>query len=333
MRIIEDINEINSRQWEKLLRTSKTRSFFQTRECYDLYAANPSFMKPFCFAVEDEDRLKGVIVGFIQRDGGIIKQFLSRRAIINGGPLLSDDISVKALMMLLMECKKRLHGKAIYIECRNFEDYSDYKEVFARCGFDYVPHLNFHVDTTSEEVVQKNIHKSCKRDIRTSFRDGAEIVENPTVKEVADFYAVLRVLYANKVKTPLYPLSFFEYLYHNNYSKYLLIRLHNKIIGGVVCVCLNDYAVYEWFACGEDGIYKNIHPSTVATYAGIQHATQNGYQHFDMMGAGKPNESYGVRDFKAKFGGQLVEHGRFLHILNSHLYKIGKLGVKIIKCI
>ena len=49
------------------------------------------------------------------------------------------------------------------------------------------------------------------------------------------------------------------------------------------------------------------------------------------MGAGKPNESYGVRDFKAKFGGQLVEHGRFLLILNHVLYQIGKIGVSLMK--
>ena len=212
MKIITAVNEIDNRKWIELLYTSNTRSFFQTRECYDLYAANPSFMEPFCYAIEDEDRLKGVIVGFIQRDGGKIKQFLSRRAIINGGPLLSDDISDKALMMLLTECKKKLRGKAIYLESRNFENYSKYKDVFEHCGFHYVPHLNFHIDTTSEEIVNKNLGKSRKRDIRVSIRDGAEIVENPTINEIRDCYAILRDLYINKVKTPLYPLSFFEYL-------------------------------------------------------------------------------------------------------------------------
>jgi lipid II:glycine glycyltransferase (peptidoglycan interpeptide bridge formation enzyme) len=50
-----------------------------------------------------------------------------------------------------------------------------------------------------------------------------------------------------------------------------------------------------------------------------------------MMGAGKPDEAYGVRDFKAKFGGKLVEHGRFLFVCKPLLYKIGILGVKILK--
>jgi lipid II:glycine glycyltransferase (peptidoglycan interpeptide bridge formation enzyme) len=50
-----------------------------------------------------------------------------------------------------------------------------------------------------------------------------------------------------------------------------------------------------------------------------------------MMGAGKPDEAYGVRDFKAKFGGKEVEHGRFLCVTKPLLYNIGVLGVKILK--
>lgn len=333
MRIIDNIRDIDANQWNQLLQSSRTKSFFQTQDCFDLYAANNTFMKPFFMGIEDDGVLKGVIVGYIQADGGIAKRFFSRRAIINSGPMLADDISDEALKMLLNHCKKSLRGKAIYIEFRNFEDYSRYKDLFKCCGFEYVQHLNFHIDTTSEEIVNQNLGKSRKRDIRTSFRDGAEVVDNPTIADIHQFYNILNNLYTYKVKTPLYPISFFEFLYKQTYAKFLLVRLNNKIVGGTVCVVLSGYAVYEWFACGEDGIYKNIYPSTVATYAGIQYAAKNGYHHFDMMGAGKPDEGYGVRDFKAKFGGQLVEHGRFQKIANPLLYKIGKLGVKIMKTI
>ena len=50
-----------------------------------------------------------------------------------------------------------------------------------------------------------------------------------------------------------------------------------------------------------------------------------------MMGAGKPDEGYGVREFKSKFGGELVELGRFLSINNPILYSIGKKVIEIIK--
>ena len=87
------------------------------------------------------------------------------------------------------------------------------------------------------------------------------------------------------------------------------------------------------FLCtsGEDGVYPHVFPSCYATYAGIRYAAEHGCARFDMMGAGKPDEAYGVRDFKAKFGGAEVEHGRFLCITKPILYKIGVLGVTLLK--
>ena len=94
---------------------------------------------------------------------------------------------------------------------------------------------------------------------------------------------------------------------------------------------MRNQTVYEWFVCGMDGKFKNIYPSTMATWAAIEYAATNGYKRFDMMGAGKPDESYGVREFKSKFGGKLVEHGRFLFVCQPRLYMLGKKVVEILK--
>ena len=110
-----------------------------------------------------------------------------------------------------------------------------------------------------------------------------------------------------------------------------MTEYQGKIIGGTVCVVLPNKAVYEWFVCGVDGVYEHIFPSSYATYLGIRYAAENGCLIFDMMGAGKPEEAYGVRDFKARFGGEQVEHGRYLYVRKPLLYWIGKTGVKMLK--
>ena len=305
-------------------------NWFQTEECFSFYHSL-GFIDPFQCSVERNGVEKGRMVGYIQKDGGKLKQFFSRRAIINGGPMLADDITAGELAELLTKCKQLLKKKAIYIETRNFDDYSRYEEIFSSTGFNYEPHYNFHVDTSSIDIVEANMGKSRKRDVKTSLRDGAFVVQNPTLDEVKDFYRVLEHLYQTKVKTPLFPFSFFERLYRSSFGRFLLVKYDERIVGGTVCVC-GENVMYEWFACGEDGVHKNIYPSTLATYAGIRYAAEHGYARFDMMGAGAPNDGgYGVRDFKAKFGGQLVEHGRFKCVLNKPLYLVGTLGVKIIK--
>jgi lipid II:glycine glycyltransferase (peptidoglycan interpeptide bridge formation enzyme) len=48
------------------------------------------------------------------------------------------------------------------------------------------------------------------------------------------------------------------------------------------------------------------------------------------MGAGAPDQDYGVREFKARFGGELVNYGRFIRINNKFLFNLGKCGMKIL---
>jgi len=330
MKIIDDFYKIDLLEWNKLIQASDTVSFFQTADCYHFYESL-SFFEPFVFSVESDKRLKGLIQGCIRKEKDPIKRIFSRRAIVTGGALLAPDITNEELSALLNALRQSLCKRAIYIEIRNFNDYSQWKAIFEKRQFHYIPHLNFHIDTTSEDVIMSNLGKSRKRDIRTSLRDGASIIEKPTLQDVKSFYSILETLYHTKVKTPLFPFEFFEKLYVSGLGIYQLIQLNGEVIGGTLCVGLENKALYEWFACGLDGKYKNIHPSTLATFAGMKYGATHGYPLFDMMGAGKPDDSYGVRDFKAKFGGVQKEHGRFLCVTKPLFYKIGKLGVKFLK--
>ena len=353
-------SEIDRDAWRKLVETSGTGTWFQTPEAYDFFASMPDLFKPFVVAISNEaplseaqhsinpslQTLRAVCVGYVTVEKNLVKQFFTRRAIIIGGPALADDASLEEVEALMIAMRDQLTNikyqilnikcAPIYIETRNFNDYSKWKDAFDGAGFNYQPHLNFHVDTTSIEVVEANLGRNRKRDIRTSFRDGAAIIDNPTIGQIHEFYTILNQLYATKVRTPLFPLSFFEQLYLHRDARFLLVGIPREngeieIIGGTVCVALAGKCLYEWFACGRDGEWKSIFPSSVATYAGIRYAAEHGMPRLDMMGAGKPEEAYGVRDFKARFGGQEVEYGRFICIAKPLLYKIGVIGVKILK--
>ncbi len=343
IRIYGRYEDITPQAWDTLVQESDTATWFQTREAYRFYASLPQEMTPFVYAVAEQStdkaesshttsvRLTGIIVGYITHEQSKVKQYLTRRAIIIGGAMLDTAISDEALSALLTTLRSGLAKKAIYIELRNFHDYSRWRKVFADNGFAYQPHLNFHIDTFSSAVVEQNLGKSRKRDIRTSIREGVAPVLHPTLEQVREYYALLQMLYRTKVKTPLFSWAFFEQLYKTDGGHFLLCAYKEKIIGGTVCVCLQGKGVYEWFVCGEDGKYEHVFPSSYATYLGICYAAEGDYPLFDMMGAGKPDEAYGVRDFKARFGGKEVEHGRYLCVCHPLLYRLGSLGVKILK--
>lgn len=326
----QNIDDIDLCQWESLLQHSSNKSAFQTPECYKFYSSL-SFMETFVAAVAENKELKGVVVGFILKDGGKIKQFLSRRAIVNGGPLLADDISNEAFAALMECCKKQIKKRAIYLEMRNLSDYSNRIKNYIECGFKYEPHLGYIVDTPSEDEVNHNIEKRRMQSIRSALRNGVTITSQPTEQELREFYLLLEHLYKTRVKTPLYPYEFFQKLAQQPFGLTLLLKYEGKIIGGQISFCLKNYAVYDLFMTGDDITYKKLRPSTLATYSGIQYAANNNCNYCDLMGAGKPGEKYGVRDFKASFGGRLVEYGRCQFICNPLLFNIGKLGVALIK--
>ena len=322
--------DIDPQQWSELVQSSPTATWFQTDEAYSFYQS-VSGMQAFAYGVAEEGRLVGVIVGYTTQEKCIFKQYFTKRAIIYGGPLLDVDISNDALSTLLKTVVQNIALNPIYIETRNFNDYSRWKEIFNINGFNYQKHLDYHINTTSIELAQRNIGKHRWRYIRLSVRDGAKIVDNPTIEQVRAFYTILQDLYRTKVRTPLWSWEFFERLYHTEHARYILVELDGKIVGGAACVCLPGKALYEWYACGLDNCRDDIRPTSVAIWGEMQYAAENGYPLFDFMGAGKPDEPYGVRDFKAEFGGELVEHGRFLCVRKPLLYAIGKMGVKWLK--
>ena len=329
MKIHRNISEIDKKQWQQLIDNSPAASFFQTPECYDFYASL-SFLKPFAFGVSEDEKLAGLVCGYLIADGGKIKQYFSRRAIIQGGFLLCENISENALQSLLKTCINELKNKAIYIETRNCLDFSKFRSTFEKNGFCYQQHLNFRIKTESIAGASKQLSSSKRRYIKMSEKTGAETVELKTKDEIAEFYAILQNLYKTKVRVPLFPVEFFEKFVSFDGNKILGIKYDGKIIGGSVCTCWNNIT-YKWFTCGLDGNFKNIYPSTLAVWSSIVYAVENDCRYLDVLGAGKPEKNYGVRKFKAEFGGELVEFGRFLYVCNSFLYQIGKFYIEKIK--
>ena len=321
MRII-DGEHIDPVMWSELVKQSPMATWFQTREAY-MFFKDLSFFDAFAIAIESDGQLRGLVVGYIQKDGGKIKQFFSRRAIVVGGPLLSDEITDEELVFLLSALTKGLQKKAIFIETRNFNDYTRWRTVFEQSGFSYEPHYD----------VNSKLDRNRKRNIKKALDNGVVIDENPSADDLRQLYLMLEELYTTKVKTPLFPFEFFEKFRAIPSSRFFVAKnAEGQLLGGLVCVALEHRAVYAWLACGDDYNYKSLSPSVMVNYAGVSCAAREGMPRFDFMGAGKPDDGgYGVRDFKLKFGGELVEYGRYVHVCNRLLFGIGKMAVKVLK--
>ncbi len=125
------------------------------------------------------------------------------------------------------------------------------------------------------------------------------------------------------------PWEFFSGAFHQKFGRFLLVWFDGRVIGGIYCPVLERRSIFEFYICGLDREYRDQYPSVMATWAAMDYASSNGIPCFDLMGAGVSGKDYGVREFKARFGGRQEEYGRFLKINNRFLYMAGKAGIKV----
>ena len=177
--------QIDRAAWSTLVRESRTGTWFQSPEAYGLFAAMSGLFAPFAIAVErvngltDERKLCGVCVGYVTKEKSALRQYFTRRAIILGGPCLAEDCSDAEITALLEAVKtKTRHLSPIYIETRNFNDYSRWIGAFEIAGFAYKPHLNFHIDCRDKAKMWERLSDTRKRQIRR--------VTNERVNELTD---------------------------------------------------------------------------------------------------------------------------------------------------
>jgi len=87
--------------------------------------------------------------------------------------------------------------------------------------------------------------------------------------------------------------------------------------------------VYAWY----NGVERvgSFSPFDYLTWHQFVWGHEHGYRRYDFGGAGWPDVPYGVRDYKAKFGGELVRYGRYRKVyspwkmaLAEKAYEIGR---------
>lgn len=336
---INNISPKTITNWETLLKSHPHNTVFQSYEIYSFYQKVQNF-EPFLFYAEDENgNCNGVLLAVIIKEGKGIKGWLSSRVVVYGGPIIREDPENKneTLDLLLKSLVNNLKNKSIFIQFRNFFEWSETeKQIFSNNGFDFKERLNLLVKTSNKEAVLSKISASKRRQIKKALASGATISEAQSEDEVFEFYTLLLNLYKNKVKKPIPNWSFFKEFYYfskeNKLGIIRLIKLNDKIIGGVLSPVTQGKVIYEWYVVGLDKEYKKQYPSVLATWAPIDYAITNNLQQFDFMGLGKPGDNYGVRDFKMKFGDNLVNYGRFGR-RNKILYGIVEFSYNILRSI
>jgi len=263
---------------------------------------------------------------------GILRP-LTSRAILYGSVLCDPgEGGQAALTALLQAYKQHIKKKVLFTELRNLSDLSNLQPVLSSNGFAYEEHLNYLVDLARpvDEIMQ-GIGSRTRKNIRRALRDERMQVTLVTQREqVGICYELLYKTYA-AAQIPLADRSLFEaafeVLHPRGMVQFWLVRVGNAHVATSVELPYKD-VIYGWYG-GVDRAYADFMPGELLMWHVLKWGAENGYKVYDFGGAGKPSEEYGVRDFKAKFGGKLVCFGRNTCVHSPRLLRLSEFGYRI----
>jgi serine/alanine adding enzyme len=359
--LITDPSEVSMDEWSAFVAGHPDGTIFQSPEMFEFLNKVPKFTPVFMAVKDENDGLSGVLLAVIIKEMKGMAGYFSSRTVIYGGPLIHPGVpdQDEVLLPLLHSLINQVRNHAIFIQFRNFRSQATGVKLFESSGFHLRDRLNLIVDTSSMEAVLKNMSESRWRQVRKGLGIGrlgdwtvgrlddwavgrleevdghfAKIIKPDSLEQVREFYNILFDLYKYKVKKPLPPWEFFEQFYkisqEGRLGVILLVEYQAKIIGGILAPVTPGKTIYEWYVCGLDQQYKGVYPSVLATWAALDYAVKNNIPSFDFMGVGIPEREYGVRDFKARFGGKLVNYGRFARINNRVFYAVAEVGYNLL---
>ena len=299
--------------WRAFVRDHPQGGVFQTPEMFEVYRSTKRYA-PGLWAATDEGRVLALMmpVRIALMDG--LGRHFTTRAIVSGGILCSETAEGRqALQELLHQYTRRERNLSLFTEVRNDCSTDGLGPVLVAAGFEYEDHLNYLIKLEAcPENVFARIGPRTRKHIRQAVkRREVRVVEVTDRSQIPACYELLEHAYRN-ARVPLADMSLFystfDCLVPKGMARFTLAYVGDAPAAVSIDLLYKD-VIYGWYG-GMDRSFIAQVPNEVLMWNILEWGCRNNYRVYDFGGAGKPNEKYGVRDFKAKFGGELVCFGR-----------------------
>ena len=326
------VRQLDEGLWRDFVDDNPLGNIFHTPEMFQVFARAKGYQPTRWAAIDGNRRpLALMLPAQVTLVGGLLRRFTTR-AITYGSVLCTPDSKGQEALKILLQAYRQEVGDALFTELRNLSDLSHLQPMLNDIGFIYEDHLNYLVDLDRPpEAILQGVGRRTRKNLRRVLRRDEVIVEAVERREqVALCYELLERTYT-AAGVPLANRSLFEaafdVLYPRGMVKFLLARVGDTYVAGSVEL-IYKHTIYGWYG-GMDRAYSNYMPNELLLWHIFRWGAENGYQVYDFGGAGKPDEEYGVRDFKAKFGGELVCYGRNTFVHAPGMLAISRRGYQI----
>lgn len=322
MRVVRELPEA---KWRRFVGEHPDGNIYHTPEMFDVYRRAHGY-KPSLWAAVDAggDPLAILTPVEVTLLPGLLGRFTAR-LICYGGPLCAPgDAGREALDALLAEYQRWARRRALFTEMRSVSCTAELRPALHAHGYAHEAHLNFLVDVEQpEDRLWAQMRPSCQRDVRKARRRGVVVQDSLDPQDLATAYDILAQVYRN-ARVPLASRTLFQaaldVLGPREMLRIFSVRVDDRCIG-VRFALLHKDRVINWYG-GTDRSSSSHCPGEAMMWGTMLWARTHGYRVLDFGGAGRPDESYGPRDFKAKFGGQLVDFGRDVCIHSQLAYRV-----------
>ena len=330
--VITELTPEKEGDWNEFLQKHPEGNIYQSPGMYSVYRDTPGYDPLVLFTRNPDGVLNGIMLSVRIRSLRGLAGALTSRSVIWGGPLTIRNDS--GLVRILFEAyRQNMQSDVIYTQVRNIFPHSNWTAVLEEKGYTWSDHLNILVGLDRpEEEIWKDVHSKRRNEIRRAPREGTIFRPDNSVESLDECYKILKTVYA-RARHPLPDKKYFGNLHRhleaNQQIRIFTARHTEKIVGCMICLAWES-TLYDLYA-GSYPEYYNVYPNDLIPWEVFKWGRENGYTRFDFGGAGKPGVPYGVRDYKKKFGGEMIHTGRFECRHRPVLYSLASAGLKTYK--
>ena len=304
--------QIQADEWNRYVLDHPKGSVYHTYEFIQSMAEVAKHEPTGLVAVTDDKRIVAMLVTTrIETISGIASN-LTSRSVWHAEPIFDDtDLGMAGLEAIVQQHDKISARRALFAEIRPMLSDSGERAILQANGYEFKDYLNYVVDTTADvDTLMSRVGKSGRKKIRQSLKRGVEVRIDNTHEGIDRMYPFLVESYGRS-QVPLADVKLFHAALDHFGDEIVQVRLAsyqgNDVAAGISLVFKQRFLA--WY--GGSLRQKGIVPFDCLTWDEIRWCSENGMHWYDFGGAGWPDEEYGPREFKAKFGGTLTHFGRY----------------------
>lgn len=322
-------------QWHEYVQQHPQGNIFHSPEMFDFFSQIKNHAPQLWAILSEDGSIQALFtpVHITLKDGlGLLRQLTTRA--VSYGSILHEPtpLGEAALAMLLQNYTQSVGQAVLFTELRNLADLTPAQPILEQHGFIFEGHLNYLINLNlSLEQVMENMGKRLRKQIRSGLnKKQVSVTPATTLTEVKEVYQLILKSYT-AAQVHLAEWEFFEAAFNTFAPKGMITFWLARYEGQSVAASIElpyKKTLYGWYS-GVDRDFSKYYPGELLMWQVLAWGVEHGYTVYDFGGAGKPDEEYGVREFKAKFGGELVNFGRNTCVHRPKTLQISKLGYEI----